>query len=48
MTLIYAEKTIISHNNLRFLLVDSKDFGEQREERKGFLNTLSRFGEQQV
>lgn len=43
MTLMYAEKTIMHHNNINFLLVDSKDFGKQREERKGFVNSLGGF-----
>jgi hypothetical protein len=30
IALIYAGKTIMPHNNLNFLLVDSKDFGKQR------------------
>jgi hypothetical protein len=30
ITLIYAGKTIMPHNNLNFLLVDSEDFEKQR------------------
>ena len=44
----HTEQRIVAIYKLKFLLVDSKDLGEKREERKGLLDALGGLGEQQV